>query len=316
MTCIAFFGATGGCTLACLALCLEAGYECTALVRSSAKLQKLLVDRHISDATLAARLTIFEGDIRDVDKVGKALAAPRKTSGGDPQNNATDVVDIIISGIGGTPVFTPNPLRPSLDDPTICQDGIATILSALRAKTSARRSPKPFLAALSTTGISAQKRDVPLAMIPMYHWLLAVPHKDKKEMEALLQAETAKPAEQRVIQDFLTVRPSFLTNGERRGSGKLRVGRRMLRRRSRWWGTLSAGRMWEVGCLTRWSRVETKDGNNGGERWSQLPIRSHVLKARVSFVLVVLGLSRPPDASVLLDSSPIAFSTALLISLQ
>lgn len=197
----------------------------SAVVRSSAKLQKLLVDRHISDATLAARLTIFEGDIRDVDKVGKALAAPRKTSGGDPQNNATDVVDIIISGIGGTPVFTPNPLRPSLDDPTICQDGIATILSALRAKTSARRSPKPFLAALSTTGISAQKRDVPLAMIPMYHWLLAVPHKDKKEMEALLQAETAKPAGQRVIQDFLTVRPSFLTNGERRGSGKLRVGK-------------------------------------------------------------------------------------------
>lgn len=198
------------------------------MVRSSAKLQKLLADRHISDATLAAHLTIVEGDIRDVDKVGDALAVPHKIGSGDLEKNATDVVDIIISGIGGTPVFTPNPLRPSLDDPTICQDGIATVLSALRAKTSAgagRRGPKPFFAALSTTGISAQKRDVPLAMLPMYHWLLAVPHKDKKEMEALLLAEMAKSAEQRVIQDFLTVRPSFLTNGERRGSGKLRVGK-------------------------------------------------------------------------------------------
>lgn len=198
------------------------------MVRSSAKLQKLLVDRHISEGIIAAQLAIFEGDIRDVNKVGKTLAVPRKATGGDLQANASDLVDIIISGIGGTPVFTPNPLRPSLDDPTICQDAIATVLSALRTKTDTAggaRGPKPFIAALSTTGISAQKRDVPLAMIPMYHWLLAVPHKDKKEMETLLHAEMAKPAEQRVIQDFLTVRPSFLTNGERRGTAKLRVGK-------------------------------------------------------------------------------------------
>lgn len=195
------------------------------MVRSSAKLQKLLVDRNISEATITAHLTVYEGDIRDVNRVGKTLTVPRKTSG---ETNTSGVVDIIISGIGGTPVFTPNPLRPSLDDPTICQDAIATVLSALRAKAAAGgggRGTKPFLAALSTTGISAQKRDVPLAMIPMYHWLLAVPHKDKKEMETLIQAEVAKPADQRVIQDFLTVRPSFLTNGERRGTDKLRVGK-------------------------------------------------------------------------------------------
>ncbi len=86
------------------------------------------------------------------------------------------------------------------------------------------QSKKPLLVALSTTGISSQGRDIPLAMIPLYHWLLAVPHKDKKAMETLLLNEMAKSADERAINDFVVVRPSLLTDGPRLGTEKVRVG--------------------------------------------------------------------------------------------
>ena len=43
-------------------------------------------------------------------------------------------------------------------------------------------------------------------------------------MEAVLLAETAKPADERAIQDFIILRPSFLTDGKRLGTAKVRVG--------------------------------------------------------------------------------------------
>lgn len=61
-------------------------------------------------------------------------------------------------------------------------------------------------------------------MMPLYHWLLSVPHKDKKRMEALILAEGEKRAEERVIGDFVLVRPSLLTDGARLGVAKVRVG--------------------------------------------------------------------------------------------
>ncbi|KAL8818965.1 MAG: hypothetical protein Q9223_002506 [Gallowayella weberi] len=209
---VAFFGATGGSTLACLALALKAGYTCSALSRSSSKLQTLLLERNVSQSIIDTHLTIIQGDIRDTKSVVQVLT-PRSKS---------DTLQLIISGIGRPPIFSPNPLNPTFDDPTVCQDAISTILAALR--TLPPSFSKPVLAALSTTGISSRVRDVPILMIPLYHWLLAVPHKDKLEMEALLQAEVAKPTQERVIQDFVVVRPSLLTDGARLGTNKIRVG--------------------------------------------------------------------------------------------
>ncbi|KAL8810347.1 MAG: hypothetical protein Q9200_002648 [Gallowayella weberi] len=209
---VAFFGATGGSTLACLALALKAGYTCSALSRSSSKLQTLLLERNVSQSIIDTHLTIIQGDIRDTKSVVQVLT-PRSKS---------DTLQLIISGIGRPPIFSPNPLNPTFDDPTVCQDAISTILAALR--TLPPSFSKPVLAALSTTGISSRARDVPILMIPLYHWLLAVPHKDKLEMEALLQAEVAKPTQERVIQDFVVVRPSLLTDGARLGTNKIRVG--------------------------------------------------------------------------------------------
>ena len=61
-------------------------------------------------------------------------------------------------------------------------------------------------------------------MMVIYHWLASVPHKDKKQMEAVLLAETAKSADERAIKNFVILRPSFLTDGKRMGTAKVRVG--------------------------------------------------------------------------------------------
>lgn len=186
--------------------------------RSSSKLQNLLLERNVSQSIIDTHLTVIQGDIRDVQAVARVLN-PQPAS-----KTSTKPLYLIISGIGRPPIFSPNPFSPTFDDPTVCQDAITTIFAALR--TLPPSLPKPVLAALSTTGISSRVRDVPLLMTPLYHWLLAVPHKDKKEMEALLQAEVAKPANNkcRAIKDFVIVRPSLLTDGARLGTNKIRVG--------------------------------------------------------------------------------------------
>ena len=195
------------------------------MVRSSAKLQKLLADRGIPQSTIIANLTIIEGNVRDVEKVGETITVPHAKDDGIARESG-EVVDLIICGVGGVPVFKPNPFRPTLDDPTICHSGVTTILSALRAKnpSASASKPKPLLLAISTTGISDRAKDVPFAMIPLYHWLLPVPHKDKKNMEKQLQAEVAQSAERRAIRGFVIVRPSLLTSGKRLGKEKVRVG--------------------------------------------------------------------------------------------
>ena len=188
-----------------------------AVSRSAEKLSALLLQRHVPQAIIDSRLNIVQGDIRDAKRVSETLAPPSV-----PVSNGTNgTVDLIVSGIGRPPIFAPNPLKPTFDDPTICEDAIRTILSALRRLPSA---PKPVIVALSTTGISSRARDVPILMKPLYHWLLAVPHKDKEQMEKLLLAEMARPTQERTIKNFVIVRPSLLTDGLRRGSNKVRVG--------------------------------------------------------------------------------------------
>lgn len=158
-----------------------------------------------------------------------------------PNNNDNDndgpMVDIIISGIGGKLLFDgPLKLDPTLDNQTICQDAVRTILTAAREVAASSSSSeassssgagndgnKPTLIVLNTTGIS-DKRDLPFAMMPLYYWMLKVPHEDKKVMEALIRDEMAKPIEGRGVGGYAIVRPSLLTEGEGDGLEKVRVG--------------------------------------------------------------------------------------------
>ena len=183
------------------------------VVRSRSKLETILDERSVPKETITAQLTIIEGNIKNPAAVKSTIQR---------SSSSALAVDMIISGVGGAPTFSPNPLKPGLDDPTICQDGMRTILNCLREIKSER---KPLVVALSTTGMSDAGRDIPVLMIPLYYWLLAVPHQDKKTMEEMLLAEVGrKKAEEGAIRGFVVVRASLLTNGERIGADKVRVG--------------------------------------------------------------------------------------------
>ncbi|KAL2810900.1 hypothetical protein BJX63DRAFT_400854 [Aspergillus granulosus] len=204
---LAFFGATGGCTIACLTPALQEGYNCVALARTPKKLTDMLTARGVSQSTISSHLTIVEGSTTDLSAVIRTIF---------PAN--LPPASMILSGVGGVPDFS-NPLHPKFIGKTICQETMRNILNALREMHTS--NPKPVLVAISTTGIT-KERDIPLAMVPFYKWGLKVPHADKEVMEGLVFEEMAKPAAERVLSDFVMIRPSLLTSGQSQ-PGKVRV---------------------------------------------------------------------------------------------
>ena len=185
-------------------------------MRSPSKLGSLLGQCDVSPAVISSNLSIVQGNVKDQAAVSKSLVVDHR------------VVDLIVFGIGGLPVFKPNPLRPTLDDPTICQDATNTILAALREVRAGRSSSsssdagKPLMIVISTTGISPNGRDVPLALVPLYHWMLPIPHADKRAMEKTL-IDTV-PSSSSPIRGFVVVRASLLTDAKLLGVDKVRVG--------------------------------------------------------------------------------------------
>lgn len=117
---------------------------------------------------------------------------------------------MVISGVGGTPDFS-QPLSPKFVGKTICQDTIRNILEVLREQRHGYKQ-KPVLVAISSTGLT-KERDIPLAMVPLYNWMLKVPHADKRVMEELIFEEVGKPELEKAISDYVIIRPSFLTSG-------------------------------------------------------------------------------------------------------
>lgn len=173
------------------------------MARSPSKLNDSLERRGLPESLIREHLTIIEGTVTELDAVKRTI---------QPGGSGSPMVDMIVSGIGGKMIFD-NPLKPTLDNPTVCQDGIRTILSA--ARSSSGTGHKPTLIVISTTGITDTCRDVPYAMMPLYCWMLRVPHEDKKVMETLIRDESAKSVDERGIGEYIIVRPSTLT--ERKG---------------------------------------------------------------------------------------------------
>ncbi|KAE8145291.1 hypothetical protein BDV25DRAFT_165002 [Aspergillus avenaceus] len=203
---VAFFGSTGGCVLACLALALKNGCTSCALVRDPAKLQGLLRERGVLESQIDSHLTIVKGNSTDLEAVRRTLAP-----NGEP-------VDLVISGVGGK-LLMGNPLKPVLNNPTICADTVRTVIEA-----SGELERKPTLVVISATGMK-NKHDLPLAMQPLYWWLLKCPLADKTIMEKTILEEMKKPEDRRAIRDYSIVRPSFFTDGEGEGLAKIRDGR-------------------------------------------------------------------------------------------
>lgn len=195
---VAIFGATGGTGLASLKLALKAGHEVNVLARTPSKLSDL--------SSQYSNLNVVKGDIRDIASIKSTLIL----------NNR--VVDVVVSAIGM--VIERVGLGYSSRDPTICEEGTKAILSAVSQLEKEKTVPVPVggpvFVLLSTTGISDKGRDIPIAMMPMYHWMLSVPHKDKKKMEETMIHGEGK------TRKWVMIRPSFLWDGESKGIGKIR----------------------------------------------------------------------------------------------
>ncbi|MCJ1255272.1 hypothetical protein MMC24_003088 [Lignoscripta atroalba] len=221
---LAFFGATGGCTAAALALALKNGYSCSArttfqfldmrynevntlaVARTPSKLTDLLSTKDVPEQAISSHLRITQGDVKDISAVKQALV------------NNEQVVDIIISGIG-------MPMGLTIPDTTICASATRSIIAAL---SDLNPTKKPFIVIISSTGISSGPRDVPLAFAPLYHLGLRVPHADKRIMEeTVVDSGSSHPnggEKPQVFDGYTIVRPSFLTNGKACGPELVRVG--------------------------------------------------------------------------------------------
>ncbi|EAW20345.1 uncharacterized protein NFIA_099810 [Aspergillus fischeri NRRL 181] len=216
----AYFGATGGCTNACLAFSLRQGLKAVALARTPKKLHDMLLAQGISEDTISANLIIIQGDVTDIAAVKKALMS------GDERK----LVDKIVSGVGARPSIQLSLTTPvKMDNPHICEQAITTIIKALGeiyAEYPDERLCKPIITVISTTGVDGPD-DVPFGFKSLYSVLLAVPHEDKKKLEELVKSDELKDESSRVFGGAVIVRPSLLVGDHQIasiGSKKLRVG--------------------------------------------------------------------------------------------
>ncbi|KAI0840372.1 NAD(P)-binding protein [Hypoxylon sp. FL0890] len=197
---ITFLGASGGVGLAALSRALAAGHTCIALCRTPSK----LTDRF--PEAKHPNLIVIQGNAHDSSAVARCLVAHERP------------VDTIVSSIGGVFQFS----CMTIDDPQVCQKGMAALLEAIsklrqeHALTEAQWRPR--IVVVSTCGISKAGRDFPLATLPIYKFMLKVPHADKVEMERLLLGGTGDKG-----YTYTIVRPSLL-NDDAQSERRIRSG--------------------------------------------------------------------------------------------
>ena len=182
MASIAFFGATGGSANAALTEALLNGHKCRALARNPNNLTKMLLEQSINQTVLDEKLTIIKGGIYDQEAL-KATVFDGK-----------DVVRAIVSGLGPTPQLQWSLYSPvTVNNLTLCGDFATLLVQTLeQLKKNITDYKGPSVAAVSTTGISKGPNDVPFGYNWLYHWLLKVPHVDKRNMESVLRSEPAQ----------------------------------------------------------------------------------------------------------------------------
>lgn len=189
---VAFLGASTGVGLSALKHTVTAGHRCIALCRIPSKLTAIFPPE------TTPTLQVVQGNAHDIAAVSKCLVAEKGK-----------LVDVIISTIGGKFILS----KLTIDDKEVCRKGMAIILEALAQLRSGGATGKPHIVVGSTTGMSRFGRDVPLAMVPLYHVGLKVPHEDKAAMEDRL-VESGEA--------YTIIRASLLVNGET--SKEIRVG--------------------------------------------------------------------------------------------
>ena len=167
-----------------------------------------MLSNNVSQSTLDERLHIVQGDVNDVATVLATLTPPFLST----VSPESPVVDIIISGIGTPPTLTWS------HDWTVCETMAKSLISALRTL-SYTPDQAPYLTTMSTTGITDGARDVPIALMPLYHVALRSPHKDKKAAEVAFDSVK----DDGIFCGITTVRPTLLSDGKET-TGQVKAG--------------------------------------------------------------------------------------------
>ncbi|KAI0887647.1 NAD(P)-binding protein [Annulohypoxylon maeteangense] len=197
---IAFLGASGGVGLAALTRAMAAGHTCIALCRTPSKLTDRFPEAQYPN------LKVVQGNAHDVVAVARCLFSPSPSTSNSP---VAKPVDMVMSSIGGQFQFA----KMTIDDPHVCENGMKTLLSAIdkvrrdHAAALGEKQWRPRIIVVSTCGISKAGRDFPLATLPIYKFMLKVPHVDKLAMESLLTGAAAEKD-----YSYSIVRPSLLTD--------------------------------------------------------------------------------------------------------
>ncbi|CDH11207.1 uncharacterized protein ZBAI_02993 [Zygosaccharomyces bailii ISA1307] len=172
----------------------------------------LLSQPEIFQKTLDEQLITIKCDATDKKAVTETLVAKTNNEG------KIELVSFVFFGIGGSPSLKLSLRNPvTLDNPSVCEKCMQAIVDSLkeiRLVQDPSSYVEPSLAAVSTTGISDGPTDVPLGLVWMYHYLLAVPHEDKRKMECLAQYAV----EEHLTNHAVVVRCSLLT-----GDHKIKV---------------------------------------------------------------------------------------------
>ncbi|CAO3653403.1 unnamed protein product [Mucor hiemalis] len=134
-----------------------------------------------------SKLTIIQGDAAEnLEKVKETIAN----------------TDVIVYSIGSG--F--NMGSRTMTHPGICKKTIAIVFKALEELPENERPKR--LVVVSSAGVDGTS-DVPFLLRPLYYYLHA-PHVDKKDLETLVE-------ENKLISDYIIVRPSILTDGKLTG---------------------------------------------------------------------------------------------------
>ncbi|KAG9237411.1 hypothetical protein BJ875DRAFT_481338 [Amylocarpus encephaloides] len=196
---VAMFGSTGGTGIAALKHALANGSHVNALVRTPAKLSDLL-------AEYPNTLHLTQADMSSLPDIKRTLIDPL----------TKNAVPFIISSLGMNAVQSGIKLKFE-GSHTLCYDGALAIVNALQELQNEGLVPfQPRIVLLSTTGISKMGRDVPVVMLPMYNWMLQIPHEDKEKMESLMIYGAGRDRR------WVMIRPSFLVENPAKGLAAIR----------------------------------------------------------------------------------------------
>ncbi|KAH8555895.1 NADH(P)-binding-domain-containing protein, partial [Umbelopsis sp. PMI_123] len=170
---VAVFGGSRGCAQAMVkqGLALSPPIDFTLLVRKPEQIDYTEEER--------AKIKLVQGSADDKEAVRQTLEG----------------VDVVVFSIGARPTKTFQ-----FDDPHVCGRCIRVVLEVM----STMENKPTRLVAVSTTG-AEDKDEVPLLFKPLYHFMLATPHEDKRDMEKVIRESCPV--------DHVIVRPSLLTDG-------------------------------------------------------------------------------------------------------